>query len=340
MNNRVIMLTFVSVALLSALLSHRPTFRVPKDWPAPIYPITQQTLQGDLVDWGRVLFYDPILSRDSSTSCSSCHSVYHAFAHTDHALSHGIHDRIGIRNAPALMNLAWQPIFMWDGAVHHLDALPLAPITNPLEMDETPEHVLTKLRLSPRHQAFFQSLHPGEEMETKHYCQALSAFLITLISDQSKYDRMKRGEVLFSEQENRGYTLFQQQCAACHREPLFTNHAFASNGITAAADSGRSRITGLNSDRHLFKVPTLRNVEFSKPYMHDGRYQTLREVMRHYASLNHSSTYVSNNASQTSAPLSDQEQTDVIAFLLTLSDSAFVYNKDLAYPFELTQNKP
>jgi len=124
MNNRVIMLTFISVALLSALLSHRPTFRVPKDWPAPIYPITQQTLQGDLVDWGRVLFYDPILSRDSSTSCSSCHSVYHAFAHTDHALSHGIHDRIGIRNAPALMNLAWQPIFMWDGAVHHLDVAP------------------------------------------------------------------------------------------------------------------------------------------------------------------------------------------------------------------------
>jgi cytochrome c peroxidase len=151
---------------------------------------------------------------------------------------------------------------------------------------------------------------------------------------------MKRGEVTFTEQENRGYTLFQQQCAACHREPLFTNYSFASNGITPAPDSGRARITGLTSDRHLFKVPTLRNVEFSKPYMHDGRYPTLREVIHHYASLNHSSTYVSNNVSQTWAPLSDQEQTDIIAFLLTLSDSAFVYNTELAYPFELTQNKP
>jgi cytochrome c peroxidase len=164
--------------------------------------------------------------------------------------------------------------------------------------------------------------------------------MISLISDQSKYDRVMRGDDQFTDQELRGYNLFKSNCASCHTEPLFTNYSFASNGISATEDSGRARITMLPSDRHQFKVPTLRNVEYSKPYMHDGRYKTLREMLHHYASLNQYSPNQSNYAQNTRQELSDAQQTELLAFLLTLSDSAFIYNPNFSYPFEILHNQP
>lgn len=165
-------------------------------WPEKIYVLSAVQQDSMCVELGRALFYDPILSRDSTISCSSCHSSYVAFTHVDHKMSHGIDDRIGRRNAPALMNLAWSNSFMWDGAVNHLDMQPLAPITNVLEMDEQLPHVLEKLQASTMYRRLFSEVFGDSVVTTERMLKSLAAFLITLESNRSKYDAVQRGEAL------------------------------------------------------------------------------------------------------------------------------------------------
>lgn len=312
-------------------------FEVPAGWPDPQYDFTKNNLTQEKVDLGRLLFYDPILSRDSTTSCESCHSRFVAFTHVDHALSHGINDRIGKRNAPALMNLAWQQSFMWDGAINHLDMQALAPITNPLEMDEQLPHVLNKLRLQAHYRFLFNRAYGDTAITTERLLRSLSAFMITLVSSNSKYDRMKRGEVKFTEQEERGYTLFLKHCNACHTEPLFTNGEFRRNGLSVDSmlhDVGRFQITQQPADSFLFKVPTLRNIAYSRPYMHDGRMKRLSDLLKHYASLHLKGKRLENTLDSLPA-FTSEEQVDLTSFLLTLSDSAFVMNPAYGYPKEI-----
>jgi cytochrome c peroxidase len=312
-------------------------FEIPQGWPQPIYDLSKNKLTQEKVDLGRVLFYDPILSRDSTISCESCHSSFVAFTHVDHALSHGIEDRIGTRNAPSLMNLAWQRSFMWDGAINHLDMQALAPITNPLEMDEKLPVVLEKLRAQKRYRFLFERAFGDTAITTERLLRSMSAFMVTLVSSNSKYDRMKRGEVSFTQQELQGYAIFQQHCNACHTEPLFTNGEFARNGLPvdpSLRDLGRFVVTQQPADSFLFKVPTLRNIAYSKPYMHDGRMKGLNDVLQHYASL-HERKPKLNNALDELPSLTSNERVDLVAFLLTLSDSSFVMNRAFAYPKEI-----
>lgn len=303
-------------------------FTVPKGWKQPVYDFSRNPLSAEKIQLGRMLFYDPLLSRDSSISCAGCHSPYAAFAHTDHDLSHGIEDRIGKRNAPALMNLAWQPVFMWDGAIHHLDAQPLAPISNEDEMGSNIKTIVEKLNRSQRYKlqffrAFGDSLATGEKM-----LKAMSQFMLVLVSANSKYDQAYRGEIKLSDQEYSGYQLFTKYCASCHREPLFTTHQFADNGLpidTTLMDLGRMKITQDSSDYLQFKIPTLRNIAYTYPYMHDGRFKKLKQVMKHYTSgIEHRASLHPNLKEK--ILLSENEQLDVIAFLKTLSDSSFVFN--------------
>ena len=186
----------------------------PPSWPLKVYQASPMQQQENCIQLGRALFYDPILSRDSTISCASCHSSYVAFTHVDHKVSHGIDDRIGRRNAPALMNLAWSKTFMWDGAINHLDMQPLAPITHALEMDEQLPHVLSKLQASRMYRQLFSEVFGDSLVTTERMLKSIAAFLITLESNRSKYDAVQRGEALFSEQEERGYQLFKQQCNA------------------------------------------------------------------------------------------------------------------------------
>jgi cytochrome c peroxidase len=305
-----------------------PVFVSPSHFPAPAYNFSNNPLTLAGVELGRRLFYDPVLSRDSTVSCASCHLSFTAFTHVDHALSHGIEDRIGTRNSPALMNLAWSSSFMWDGAVSHLDFQALAPISHPAEMDHSIGKVVEKLSSTSRYPPLFEAAFGGSEITGERVLKAISQFELTLVSANSKYDRMKLGLDTFSAQELNGYRLFQKNCAHCHTEPLFTSGGFEKNGLSADSllrDVGRMRITGNAADSLLFKVPTLRNIEFSQPYMHDGRFKKLREVLHFYTSA---------AAAPLKIELSAAEKVDLTAFLLTLTDKEFLFNPAFSFPIK------
>ncbi len=310
---------------------------IPDYFPEPEYEFAKNEWSIEKQELGRALFYDPILSKDNIISCASCHSPYNAFAHTDHDLSHGIDDQIGLRNAPALFNLAWKKNFMWDGAINHLDMQALAPINDHKEMGETTENVINKLNGKKVyrelfHQAFGDSLATGENM-----LKALSHFQLSLISANAKYDKVMRGEEEFSDKEQRGYKIFKQNCGSCHKEPLFTNEAFANNGLeldTTLNDLGRFRVTHQVSDKYQFKVPSLRNLSFTYPYMHDGRFRKLRQVINHYTEGISDSTHLSVELRKP-MHLSSNDKVDLLSFLLTLDDKEFVFNPDHQFPRQI-----
>lgn len=310
------------------------TLKIPPGWPQPVYNIDKNPLSDPKIQLGRVLFYDPILSKNNTISCASCHSPFNAFAHVDHNLSHGIDDKIGTRNAPAIMNLAWHKNFMWDGAVNHLDVQALAPITNPLEMDEKIDHVVQKLRHSPIYPKLFFIAWGDSTITGEHLLKSIAQFQLTLISNNSKYDSVMRKESSFTVQEANGYALFKKQCNSCHAEPLFTNFEFMNNGLpvdTTLNDRGRWNITHNANDSLKFKVPTLRNIEFSYPYMHDGRFKKLADVFNHYTKGIVKNPTLAAEL-QNSLLLSANDKVDLMAFLLTLSDRDFIFNKEFSYP--------
>ncbi len=322
------------VSLGFTSINSNTLFSYPDYFPKPIYEFSKNPLSQQKIDLGRQLFYEPMLSVDGTISCASCHLSYTSFTHTDHALSHGIFDNIGFRNSPVLVNLAWQKNFMWDGAVNHIDIQALAPIENPLEMGEELGNVINKLQTSKKYpkkfyQAFGDSIITGENL-----LKALAQFQLTFISANSKYDQMKRGEVEFSKREMKGYKLFQQHCNSCHQEPLFTTHGFANNGLPfdySLRDLGRYRITKQRKDSLLFKIPTLRNITFSSPYMHDGRFKNLYKVLEHYEKGIHVSPTLAKELTD-GIQLTTGQKVNLLMFLQTLSDNEFVSNQKFTYP--------
>jgi cytochrome c peroxidase len=306
-------------------------FEYPSYFPKPIYNFRDHPLDSTKIRLGRILFYDPILSKDNSISCASCHSPYNAFAHTDHSLSHGIFDSIGNRNAPALFNLAWQENFMWDGAINHLDMQALAPIAHPGEMGSNLAEVVSKLKDSPSYVNLFYKAFKDSTITGAKVLKSLSQFQLTLISANAKYDKVQEGKQTFNEQEANGYLLFKRNCNTCHTEPLFSSYQFANNGLpldTTLKDLGRWQITSRREDSLYFKIPSLRNLSFSYPYMHDGRFNHLREVLDHYASDLSDLPNISKELKEQKIKLTSREKIDLIAFLLTLNDSDFVFNKN------------
>lgn len=312
-------------------------FSVPNHFPEPSYNFADNPLSPEKVLLGRALFYDPILSKDNTISCATCHSQFSAFTHVDHALSHGINDQVGLRNSTTLINLAWQSTFMRDGAIHHLDFQALEPITNPVEMGEDFENVVSKLQASTIYPDLFLKAFGESTITGEHVLKAISQFELTLVSHNSKYDSVIQNQAVFTEQELKGYSLFKKECSSCHTEPLFTNDQFLNNGLsvdTTLNDFGRYRVTRNPSDSLLFKVPTLRNVQYSHPYMHDGRFKKLSQVLDHYTDgIIESKTL----ATELHIPieLTPNEKVDIVAFLFTLTDKSFLYNPDYFYPREV-----
>lgn len=333
------MKTAILLVILAATFSpmviptKKMTLEFPSHFPKPLYDFKKNPLTNEKIQLGRILFFDPSLSKDGTISCASCHSSFNAFAHTDHDLSHGIGDSIGNRNAPALFNLAWQKSFMWDGAVNHLDVQALAPITHPKEMGEDMESLVKKLQKNKIYpklflQAFNDSIITGENI-----LKALSQFQITLVSGSSKYDKVKNGEEKFTGQEQKGYLLFKNNCASCHAEPLFSTYEFKNNGLpidTTLNDYGKWMITKNGSDSLKFKTPSLRNLSYTFPYMHDGRFKKLNQVLNHYTKGISSSPTLAVELKNGIA-LNADEKADLIAFLLTLNDTAFVFNPNFAF---------
>ena len=310
-----------------------PGFTAPAHFPAPVYALANNPVTKEGFELGRKLFYEPRLSRNNTVSCGSCHIQSSAFTQHGHDVSHGIDDRLGRRNSPPIMNLAWSNTLMWDGGIFDLDLQPIAPITAHEEMDEKISNVIAKLQAHPQYPTLFQKAFGSSTITTAHFMKALSQFMVMCISSNSKYDSIARREknVSFTAEEQTGYVLVQQKCGSCHKEPLFTDHSFRNNGIAIGAnnDQGRYEITLNPTDRYKFKVPSLRNLTYTAPYMHDGRFYTLDAVLDHYTK--HIQTTPNLDPTLTSGiPLSAEEKNKMLAFLRTLNDRVFISDKQLS----------
>ncbi|MGZ3837253.1 MAG: cytochrome-c peroxidase [Flavisolibacter sp.] len=303
-------------------------FTVPAGFPPPVYDFAAHPLTEEGFLLGRKLFYDGRLSLDGNFPCASCHQQVAAFTTFEHDRSHGYNHSHTLRNAPGLANLAWYTAYRQDGGAPNLEAVSLAHITAPDEMAESMDHVVSKLQQDTAYKRMFRAAFGNEQVTAPRILNALSQFVINLVSADAKYDRVKKGQASFTNEEEGGYTVFQAKCASCHTEPLFTDGSFRNTGLaidTALKDYGRMRVTGRAADSLKFRVPSLRNVDLTSYYGHDGRYSMMRMMIQHYEyGVIKSSTLdplLSNGISLTTT-----EENNLVAFLRTLSDTAYVNN--------------
>jgi cytochrome c peroxidase len=315
---------------------YNPTYlklELPAGWPQPGFnifatnPLTEEGFQ-----LGKKLFYDGRLSRDGNFPCASCHQQFAAFATYDHDLSHGFNNSFTTRNAPGLFNLAWMKDLHWDGGINHIEVQPLAPLTAPNEMAENVDSVLAKLKKDTGYTRMFRAAFEDGTINSQHMLKALAQFMGSIISADSKYDKVKRGEATFTSSEQAGYTFFKAKCESCHREPLFTDFSYRNTGLPINSflnDFGRMRITGYRSDSLKFKVPSLRNSSLTYPFTHDGRFYTIGQVLEHYR------TGVVNGPTTDplvagGIPMTNTDKTNLILFLSTLSDNTLTANPRFA----------
>ncbi len=316
--------------------------------PALFFKMTypeDNSLTQEGVELGRYLFYDPILSLDSTISCSSCH--LQALAFTDgKSVSQGVKRRKGKRSAPSLVNIGYHyKGLFWDSRSPSLEEQALHPVEDSLEMGNDWEFVIKRLKAHPAYPERFKNAFgiKKEAIQKEDVAKALSQFQRSLVSADAKYDRMLKGEATFTLEEQRGMSIFFDssdtlpfsECGHCHTDPLFTHLKLENNGIDpqngAVFDKGKGELSGQSFDNGQFKVPTLRNIALTAPYMHDGRFQTLDEVVDHYAGGGHPGPNVSPNVRP--LKLSDQDKQDLIAFLHTLTDSTVLQRKEWGSPF-------
>jgi cytochrome c peroxidase len=286
------------------------------------------------IELGRKLFYEPLLSLDSSISCGTCHLQEKAF--TDGlSISLGVDGALGLRNAPTLANIGFAPYFFHDGGVLTLELQSQQPIFSVDEMHFSIAGFLERIENDAEYKRMFEEAY-NREPDAFGITRAIASFERTFISANSRFDQFEYQEIsdALSEQEKRGRTLFfseQTKCSTCHEPPLFTNYEFENIGLYLNyADSGRARISHLAADNGKFKVPTLRNVALTAPYMHNGSMQTLEEVVEHFSSggVNHP------NQSEKIQPLNlnQQEKENLVAFLKSLTDQSFISEPDFSNP--------
>lgn len=299
---------------------------VPNGFPALVYDFKDNAPTQKGFDLGKKLFYDPGISKDGTVSCGTCHQQFAAFANLDHPTSHGVDNCFGKRNAPVLFNLVWRDNFLHDGGVKNLELVPLNAVVDACEMANNVTDVLTYLKSKPDYQTAFRKAFNSDEITSQKMLKALAQFTGLMISADSKYDKVKANKESFTPQEQAGYTLFLQKCATCHTEPLFSDNSFRNNGLDEVYfDKGRAIITELSTDEDKFKVPTLRNIELSSPYMHNGRFKTLEQVLNHYQNGIKANKNLDPIFS-TGLNLGQDDKTNIITFLKTLTDYSFIKN--------------
>ena len=311
---------------------------------------TDNLLTKEGVALGKMLFYETKLSLDGSMSCASCHRQEDAFTDTA-KFSIGVHGKKGGRQAMAIFNMAWNTNqFFWDGRANLLRDQSLMPIQDPLEMDETLDNVVAKLSASQEYKNQFIRAFGTDNITPKNISLALEQFMNSIVSNKSKYDQVRAGETKFTQSEKRGRDLFFLEynafdsansgadCAHCHGGVNLANNRYSNNGLDEGnpfEDDGRFKATGLNSDKGKFKIPSLRNIELTFPYMHDGRFNTLEEVVEHYNSGVKNSQNLDpaiENSRQTGLRLTTQQKEDLVNFLKTLTDQTLITNPDYANP--------
>lgn len=291
--------------------------------PMPVPP--DNTLTPERVRLGKRLFFDTRLSRTGDVACGTCHLQSNAFA-DPRQFSSGVDGKVGNRNAPALINMAWNTSFFWDGGVPTLEQQAIAPIINPLEMDMTLQGVVERVRTDALYVEMFNEAY-GSDPKPEWVTKAIASFVRTMVSGNSRYDRFNRGDSsAMNASERRGMNIFfgeKAECFHCHVGFNLTNNTFQNNGLYMTyADSGRARVTERASDLGKFKVPTLRNVEVTAPYMHDGSLTTLEDVVDHYAGGGKGHPNQSSTIHR--FDLTDEERADLIAFLKSLTDHTFL----------------
>ncbi len=307
-------------------------FVVPVHFPKPVYNNSANPITPDGFALGKKIFYDKNLSADKTISCGSCHAQGHAFGDHQTKTSQGIAGRLGKRNSPAIFNMAWNSSFMWDGGINHLEIMPVAPFTDTTEMGMPIQSILDYLQSQPEYVNMFDKAFGSRTINDKKMLLALAQFMTAMVSADSKYDQYILGKSSLQPDETRGLALFRTHCATCHNEPLFTNFEFINNGIGLhSEDPGRARITLDEKDKGKFKVPSLRNVALTSPYMHHGALRTLEDVLDHYSSpISIEGNVDLRVAGGLSLTASDKE--DLIAFLNTLSDYTLLANPAFADP--------
>lgn len=316
--------------------------------PANVTSNNPLTIEGVLL--GRMLFYDPILSLDSTVACASCHNQELGFS-DQRRLSVGVGGTLGKRQSMSLVNLMWRQSFFWDGRAATLQQQTLMPIQDPLEMHETLPGVVAKLQNHPSYPDKFGRAFGTDKVSEDLISKSLEQFLFTLISANSKFDSVNRRQAFFNPQELNGYNLFISEfrdpslgikggadCFHCHNQPLFTTNLFSNNGLDSIfTDLGRENVTKFIFDRGKFKIPTLRNIAVTAPYMHDGRFNTLDQVLTHYnTGLINSSTADPNLKAINfgGIQLSNSDLEDLKAFLNTLTDYTYLNNPEFKNPFK------
>jgi len=306
--------------------------RISRFFPLPDLPADNPLLV-ERVELGHRLFHERLLSRDGTLSCASCHQPSEGFS-DPRQFSAGVGNLKGVRHAMPLLNLAWKSSFFWDGRAPSLRAQALVPIQDHAEMDSNLGEVTARLAATGEYPGLFARAFDGPAITREKIGLAIENFLLTLTSFDSKFDRALRGQVQLTPEEKRGMTLFYTEydprtgqygadCFHCHGGALFTDHLFHNNGLDDGADPGRFKVTQNEADRGKFATPSLRNVAITGPYMHDGRFQTLEQVIDHYAAgVKRSPTLDPNLARHplTGLPLTPADKAALVAFLDTLTD--------------------
>jgi len=298
-------------------------------------------LTKDGIQLGRFLFYDKLLSEDNTLSCASCHNQANAFTDNGKKFSEGTRHLLGDRNSPPTFNLMWYDSMFWDSRAARLKQLVLMPISNPIELNTTPEAVIEKLRKTADYKKRFKDAFGSEDITIDKMAFAMEQFLLTIVSDNSKFDKAKRGELKLTSLEQRGFDIASQKgCFNCHNTSLFTDNLSHNTGLELYfKDKGLGGFNKKYSDDGKFKTPTLRNVALTAPFMHDGRFNNLDEVIKFYdedVAMNLNSRNISlafmEQALRNHISVDDKKA--LIAFLNTLTDFDLVTNPKFSDPFK------
>lgn len=352
MRKLVFILVLLSLFVLSFSFKFTTTpYKFPELKFFPKMPVSDNnpvTVEG--AELGRHLFYDPILSSDNTMSCSSCHNQTSAFSDSPNAFSNGRNGTKMKRNTLPLFNLAWYPAFFWDGRAKSIEEQVFHPVREYNEMNLDWKIAANRLKKNKFYKTKFKQVFGDTKIDSVQISYAIAQFLRTLISYQSKYDQVIKGKVLFTKDEYEGFNLANDQtkgdCIHCHitdGDALGTTLVFSNNGLEPITnsnnykDKGRGAVTGKIIDNGKFKVPSLRNLAFTAPYMHDGRFNTLEEVINFYSEGLQKSANIDSKMEfvhQGGAKLTSEDKRKIIAFLLTLSDSAFISNPEFSNPFQ------
>ena len=330
------------------------TLTVPAKFPAlpAAPPDNPLTVEG--VALGRQLFYETALSVDNSVSCASCHRQELAF--TDgRARALGVNGGVSPRGSMSLANLVWEPRLTWDGAATSLEMQARIPIEKPVEMHQSLATGVARLQANAKYPPLFRKAFGSSTLTEANTLKALAQFERTLISGNSRYDQYRAGNrTALNSYELQGLLLFSTHpdgpagvrggnCSDCHGEPLFTDHAFRNNGLDATfADLGLGGVTGQPTDNGKFRVPSLRNIALTAPYMHDGRLASLEAVLDHYnehvvVNSPNVDPLLLNGSNDPRGPghplsLTTDEKAKIVAFLRTLTDSTFIRDPRFARP--------